>query len=222
MNKSIVLLSGGMDSATALSIAKSKRLSCYALTINYGQKHSTEIEKAKLIANHFQVIEHKIIEIDLTAFGGSALTDKSIDIPEKESQGIPVTYVPARNTIMMSLAMAWAESIDCSDIFIGVNAVDYSGYPDCREEYISSFQKMANLATKKAVEGDLVKIHTPLIKLSKKEIILKGIELGVDYSLTISCYQVSSEGLACGKCDSCRLRKAGFKNAGLPDPTKYL
>ena len=152
----------------------------------------------------------------------SALTNNSLSIPENLSPGIPITYVPARNTIMMSLAMAWAESIDCTDIFIGVNAVDYSGYPDCREEYIRSFQKMANLATKKAVEGELLKIHTPLIKLSKKEIILKGIELGVDYSLTISCYQVSPDGLACGKCDSCRLRKAGFENAGLPDPTKYL
>jgi len=177
---------------------------------------------AKNIAKFFSVKDLKEVEIDLSWLQNSALTNKSLNIPENPSTGIPVTYVPARNTIMMSLAMAWAESIDCTNIFIGVNAVDYSGYPDCREEYIKSFQNMANLATKKAVEGDLIKIHTPLINLSKKEIIQKGVELGVDYSLTISCYQVTSEGLACGKCDSCRLRKAGFKDAGLPDPTRYL
>lgn len=220
--KAIILLSGGLDSATSLAIAKKEKYDCYALSVNYHQRHNYELVAASNIANFFSVKDLKEVEIDLSWLQNSALTNKSLNIPENPSTGIPVTYVPARNTIMMSLAMAWAESIDCTNIFIGVNAVDYSGYPDCREEYIKSFQNMANLATKKAVEGDLIKIHTPLINLSKKEIIQKGVELGVDYSLTISCYQVTSEGLACGKCDSCRLRKAGFKDAGLPDPTRYL
>jgi 7-cyano-7-deazaguanine synthase len=220
--KAIILLSGGLDSATSLAIAKKEKYDCYALSVNYHQRHNYELVAAKNIAKFFSVKDLKEVEIDLSWLQNSALTNKSLNIPENPSTGIPVTYVPARNTIMMSLAMAWAESIDCTNIFIGVNAVDYSGYPDCREEYIKSFQNMANLATKKAVEGDLIKIHTPLINLSKKEIIQKGVELGVDYSLTISCYQVTSEGLACGKCDSCRLRKAGFKDAGLPDPTRYL
>jgi len=220
--KAIILLSGGLDSATSLAIAKKEKYDCYALSVNYHQRHNYELVAAKNIAKFFSVKDLKEVEIDLSWLQNSALTNKSLNIPENPSTGIPVTYVPARNTIMMSLAMAWAESIDCTNIFIGVNAVDYSGYPDCREEYIKSFQNMANLATKKAVEGDLIKIHTPLINLSKKEIIQKGVELGVDYSLTISCYQVTSDGLACGKCDSCRLRKAGFKDAGLPDPTRYL
>ena len=209
--KAIILLSGGLDSATSLAIAKKEKYDCYALSVNYHQRHNYELVAAKNIAKFFSVKDLKEVEIDLSWLQNSALTNKSLNIPENPSTGIPVTYVPARNTIMMSLAMAWAESIDCTNIFIGVNAVDYSGYPDCREEYIKSFQNMANLATKKAVEGDLIKIHTPLINLSKKEIIQKGVELGVDYSLTISCYQVTSEGLACGKCDSCRLRKAGFQ-----------
>lgn len=220
--KAIILLSGGLDSATSLAIAKKEKYDCYALSVNYHQRHNYELVAAKNIANFFSVKDLKEVEIDLSWLQNSALTNKSLNIPENPSTGIPVTYVPARNTIMMSLAMAWAESIDCTNIFIGVNAVDYSGYPDCREEYIKSFQNMANLATKKAVEGDLIEIHTPLINLSKKEIIQKGVELGVDYSLTVSCYQVTSDGLACGKCDSCRLRKAGFKDAGLPDPTRYL
>lgn len=220
--KAIILLSGGLDSATSLAIAKKEKYDCYALSVNYHQRHNYELVAAKNIANFFSVKDLKEVEIDLSWLQNSALTNKSLNIPENPSTGIPVTYVPARNTIMMSLAMAWAESIDCTNIFIGVNAVDYSGYPDCREEYIKSFQNMANLATKKAVEGDLIKIHTPLINLSKKEIIQKGVELGVDYSLTVSCYQVTSDGLACGKCDSCRLRKAGFKDADLPDPTRYL
>ena len=220
--KAIILLSGGLDSATSLAIAKKEKYDCYALSVNYHQRHNYELVAAKNIADFFSVKDLKEVEIDLSWLQNSALTNKSLNIPENPSTGIPVTYVPARNTIMMSLAMAWAESIDCTNIFIGVNAVDYSGYPDCREEYIKSFQNMANLATKKAVEGDLIKIHTPLINLSKKEIIQKGVELGVDYSLTVSCYQVTSDGLACGKCDSCRLRKAGFKDAGLPDPTRYL
>ncbi len=220
--KAIILLSGGLDSATSLAIAKKEKYDCYALSVNYHQRHNYELAAAKNIAKFFSVKDLKEVEIDLSWLQNSALTNKSLNIPENPSTGIPVTYVPARNTIMMSLAMAWAESIDCTNIFIGVNAVDYSGYPDCREEYIKSFQNMANLATKKAVEGDLIKIHTPLINLSKKEIIQKGVELGVDYSLTVSCYQVTSDGLACGKCDSCRLRKAGFKDAGLLDPTRYL
>jgi len=182
MEKSIVLLSGGMDSATALSIAKRKKLSCYALTMDYGQKHSIEIEKAKLIAEHFQVVEHKIIEIDLTVFGGSALTDKNINIPEHESQGIPVTYVPARNTIFFSLALAWAEVIQANSIYSGVNAIDYSGYPDCRPEYIKAMQALVNLATKATVEGSSIAIEAPLLNMNKMDIIKKGIENNVDFS----------------------------------------
>jgi len=222
MNKSIVLLSGGMDSATALSIAKRKRLSCYALTINYGQKHSTEIEKAKLIANHFQVIEHKIIEIDLTAFGGSALTDKSIDIPEKESQGIPVTYVPARNTIFFSLALAWAEVIGANSIYSGVNAIDYSGYPDCRPEYIEAMQGLVNLATKATVEGDSIAIEAPLLNMNKIDIIKKGIENDVDFSKTVSCYQLTKQSKSCGVCDSCRIRLKAFEELNLIDRIEYV
>jgi len=222
MNKSIVLLSGGMDSATALSIAKRKRLSCYALTINYGQKHSTEIEKAKLIANHFQVIEHKIIEIDLTAFGGSALTDKSIDIPEKESQGIPVTYVPARNTIFFSLALAWAEVIGANSIYSGVNAIDYSGYPDCRPEYIEAMQGLVNLATKATIEGDSIAIEAPLLNMNKIDIIKKGIENDVDFSKTVSCYQLTKQSKSCGVCDSCRIRLKAFEELNLIDRIEYV
>ena len=222
MNKSIVLLSGGMDSATALSIAKRKRLSCYALTINYGQKHSTEIEKAKLIANHFQVIEHKIIEIDLTVFGGSALTDKSIDIPEKESQGIPVTYVPARNTIFFSLALAWAEVIGANSIYSGVNAIDYSGYPDCRPEYIEAMQGLVNLATKATVEGDSIAIEAPLLNMNKIDIIKKGIENDVDFSKTVSCYQLTKQSKSCGVCDSCRIRLKAFEELNLIDQIEYV
>jgi len=222
MNKSIVLLSGGMDSATALSIAKSKRLSCYALTINYGQKHSTEIEKAKLIANHFQVIEHKIIEIDLTVFGGSALTDKSIDIPENESQGIPVTYVPARNTIFFSLALAWAEVIGANSIYSGVNAIDYSGYPDCRPEYLEAMQELVNLATKATVEGNSIAIEAPLLSMNKIDIIKKGIENDVDFSKTVSCYQLTRQSKSCGVCDSCRIRLKAFKGLNLIDRIEYV
>ena len=222
MNKSIVLLSGGMDSATALSIAKRKRLSCYALTINYGQKHSTEIEKAKLIANHFQVIEHKIIEIDLTVFGGSALTDKSIDIPENESQGIPVTYVPARNTIFFSMALAWAEVIGANSIYSGVNAIDYSGYPDCRPEYIEAMQGLVNLATKATVEGDSIAIEAPLLNMNKIDIIKKGIENDVDFSKTVSCYQLTKQSKSCGVCDSCRIRLKAFEELNLIDQIEYV
>ena len=219
--KAIILLSGGLDSSTVLSIAQAKGYECFAMTINYQQRHNAEIRAARNIANYFNVKDFKIVDIDLSWLKSSALTNKDIDIPEISSKGIPVTYVPARNTIMMTLALAWAETINSQNIFIGVNAVDYSGYPDCRPEYIESFQNMANLATKAAVEGNKIKIHTPLIKLSKAEIIHEGTKNKVDYKMTVSCYQATENGLACGKCDSCRLRKDGFKTARIEDPTNY-
>jgi 7-cyano-7-deazaguanine synthase len=219
--KAIILLSGGLDSSTVLAIAKSDGYECYALTINYHQRHNAELVAARNIANFFKVKDFKIVDLDLSWLKNSALTNKDISIPENPSTGIPVTYVPARNTIMMTLALAWAETIKSQNIFIGVNAVDYSGYPDCRPEYIESFQNMANLATKAAVEGDMIKIHTPLIQMSKAEIINEGIKNKVDYKMTISCYQATGNGLACGKCDSCRLRKEGFKSAQIEDPTYY-
>ena len=219
--KAIILLSGGLDSSTVLSIAQAKGYECFAMTINYQQRHNAEIRAARNIATYFNVKDFKIVDIDLSWLKSSALTNKDIDIPEISSKGIPVTYVPARNTIMMTLALAWAETINSQNIFIGVNAVDYSGYPDCRPEYIESFQNMANLATKAAVEGSKIKIHTPLIKLSKAEIIHEGIKNKVDYKMTVSCYQATENGLACGKCDSCRLRKDGFKTARIEDPTNY-
>ena len=219
--KAIILLSGGLDSTTVLAIAKSQGYECYAMTINYQQRHSSEIKAAKKIANLYSVKDFKIVDINLSWLKSSALTNKEINIPENSPTGIPVTYVPARNTIMMTLALAWAETINSQDIFIGVNSIDYSGYPDCRPEYIESFQKMANLATKAAIEGNKIKIHTPLIKLTKAQIIREGIKNKVDYAMTISCYQASENGLACGKCDSCRLRKDGFESAKIKDPTKY-
>ena len=219
--KAIILLSGGLDSSTVLSIAQAKGYECFAMTINYQQRHNAEIRAARNIANYFNVKDFKIVDIDLSWLKSSALTNKDIDIPEISSKGIPVTYVQDRNTIMMTLALAWAETINSQNIFIGVNAVDYSGYPDCRPEYIESFQNMANLATKAAVEGSKIKIHTPLIKLSKAEIIHEGIKNKVDYKMTVSCYQATENGLACGKCDSCRLRKDGFKTARIEDPTNY-
>ena len=219
--KAIILLSGGLDSSTVLAIAKSQGYECYAMTINYNQRHNAELKAASDIASFFGVKDFKIIDLDLSWLKNSALTNKDINIPENSSSGIPVTYVPARNTMMMTLALAWAETINSQDIFIGVNAVDYSGYPDCRPEYIESFQKMANLATKAAIEGDKIKIHTPLIKLTKAQIIHEGIKNKVDYKKTVSCYQASENGLACGKCDSCRLRKEGFRSAQIEDPTKY-
>lgn len=215
----VVLLSGGLDSATCLAIAVDRGFDCYALAVNYGQRHSSELEAAKAIAAAYSV-EIKIIDLDLRAFGGSALTD-DIEVPEEEGDGIPITYVPARNTIMLSLALAWAEVLQAGDIFIGVNTVDYSGYPDCRPEYIQAYEEMANLATKAAVEGHRLIIHTPLIDLSKSEIIRQGKSLGLDYGLTVSCYQADAKGRACGVCDACRIRAAGFKNAGVSDPTRY-
>jgi 7-cyano-7-deazaguanine synthase len=219
--KAVILLSGGLDSATALAMAKDQGYECYALSFNYGQRHAAELDAAAKVVNAFNVIEHKTIDLDLTQIGGSALTDNNIDVPESATDGIPVTYVPARNTIFLSYALAWAEVLEINNIFIGVNAVDYSGYPDCRPEYIQAFERMANLATKAGVEGTKLTIHTPLINLSKADIINQGNKLNVDYALTISCYQVDVDGGACGVCDSCRFRKEGFENAGIPDPTHY-
>lgn len=219
--KAVVLLSGGLDSATCLAIARSQGYDCYALSLDYHQRHRAELEAAKSIASILGVVEHKTVMLDLSMFGGSALTDDSIQVPEEASTGIPVTYVPARNTIMLSLALAWAEVLKAQDIFIGVNALDYSGYPDCRGEYVAAFQNMANLATKSAVEGQTISIYAPLIDLSKADIVKLGTSLNVDYAKTISCYQADDHGRACGVCDSCRLRKEGFKQANLPDPTRY-
>ncbi len=217
----IILLSGGLDSITVLAHAKQQGYGCYALSFNYGQRHSAELTAAKKIAENYQVLEHKILQLGLDSIGGSALTDDHIAVPQSPQAGIPVTYVPARNTIFLSLAIGWAEVLNVSDVFIGVNAVDYSGYPDCRPEFINAFQTMANLATKAAVEGHEIRIHTPLIDLSKAEIIALGVKLGVDYAATVSCYSADAAGRACGSCDACRLRKAGFAELGIADPTCY-
>lgn len=223
--QAIVLLSGGLDSTTTLAIAQSKGFKCYALSFSYGQRHSTELVAATKIAKLAKVVEHKIFDIDLATFKGSALTDEEISVPQDKSvlvsEGIPITYVPARNTVFLSIALAWAEVLQIGDIFIGVNAVDYSGYPDCRPEFIQAYEDMANLATKVGIEGNKLKIHTPLISLSKAEIIKLGSRLNVDYSKTISCYLADAEGKACGSCDSCKFRKQGFKDAGITDPTRY-
>ncbi|MGH8751845.1 MAG: 7-cyano-7-deazaguanine synthase QueC [Burkholderiales bacterium] len=222
MKKAVVLLSGGLDSATLLAMVRAQGFACHALSVDYGQRHRAELAAAARVAQQLNAAEHRIISLDLTGFGGSALTDSKISVPLAPAAGIPVTYVPARNTIFLSLALAWAETLPCQDIFIGANAVDYSGYPDCRPEYISAYETMANLATKAAVEGKPLRLHAPLIALSKAGIIGKGIELGVDYSLTVSCYQANEQGAACGQCDSCRLRRAGFAAAGVADPTHYV
>lgn len=223
--KAVVLVSGGLDSATTLAIAREAGYDCYAMSFNYGQRHQIELESAKAVSAELGVVEHKVVMLGLGDIGGSALTDNNIDVPqdlaEDISSEIPVTYVPARNTVFLSLALGWAEVLDAETIFIGVNAVDYSGYPDCRPEYIEAFQVMANLATKKGVEGNLIKIETPLIHLSKAEIIQKGTALGVNYAKTLSCYAPDNEGKACGLCDSCRLRQQGFESAHLADPTVY-
>ncbi|MDD5274207.1 MAG: 7-cyano-7-deazaguanine synthase QueC [Methylovulum sp.] len=217
----IILLSGGLDSITTLALAQQQGFACYAISFNYGQRHNAELVAASQIAQDYHVLDHKIINLGLDSIGGSALTDDHIAVPDSLQDGIPVTYVPARNTIFLSLALGWAEVLKLQDIFIGVNAVDYSGYPDCRPEFIHAFQNLANLATKAGVEGNMFKIHTPLIDLSKAEIIKQGIALGVDYSRTVSCYSADSKGRACGVCDACRLRKIGFKEAGINDPTYY-
>ncbi len=226
MKKAVILLSGGIDSTTTLAIAKSEDYACYALSFQYGQRHSYELYAAKRIAGQFQVKKHLILDIELSPIGGSALTD-DIPVPkersnEEMSHGIPVTYVPARNTIFLSFALGWAEVLKAFDIFIGVNALDYSGYPDCRPQYIDAYEKMANLATRSAVEGDNITIHTPLIAMTKAQIIQTGTSFGVDFGLTHSCYDPDQNGLACGKCDSCLLRKKGFKEAGVTDPTRYI
>ncbi len=220
-NRAVILLSGGLDSATALAIAIDEGHECYALSFDYGQRHHAELDASRRVAAQYALQEHKILMLDLTQIGGSALTDPGIAVPEEHEDGIPVTYVPARNTIFLAYALGYAEVIDAEHIYIGVNAVDYSGYPDCRPEYIRAFQAMAELATKAGVEGQPVKIHTPLIHKSKSEIIKTGHDLAVDYSLTVSCYQADREGLACGHCDSCRFRAEGFAAAGIADPTRY-
>ena len=215
------MVSGGLDSATCLAIAKDRGFECYALSFDYGQRASSELIAARCVAETGNVLEHKVIELNMAAIGGSALTDTGISVPEQESVGIPVTYVPARNTVFLSYALAWAEVLNADAIFIGVNALDYSGYPDCRPEYIEAFQTLINLATKVGVEGAVISLETPLIDLTKAEIIKTGAGLSVDYGTTVSCYQADSEGRACGQCDSCRFRASGFEKAGVEDPTRY-
>ncbi|HJS88959.1 MAG TPA: 7-cyano-7-deazaguanine synthase QueC [Steroidobacteraceae bacterium] len=220
-HRAVVLVSGGLDSATALAIARSQSYECYALSVDYGQRHSAELDAAMRVAGALGALEHRIMRIDLAGIGGSALTDKALAVPEQPTAGIPVTYVPARNTLLLALALGWAEVLGAEDIFIGVTAVDFSGYPDCRPAFIEAFGHLAALATKAGVEGRPCRIQAPLISWSKQRIIREGARLGVDYSLTVSCYQADDLGAACGRCDSCRLRRAGFEGAGLPDPTVY-
>lgn len=220
--KAVVLLSGGLDSATVLAMAREQGYLCYALSFDYGQRHRSELFAAARVAQSLGAREHRVINLDLTGWGGSALTDDNIAVPTAETSGIPVTYVPARNTIFLSLALAWAETLGAGSIFAGMNAVDYSGYPDCRPEYVAAFQTMARLATRAQVEGVALTIHTPIIQMSKADIVREGTRLGVDYGLTVSCYQADSAGLACAVCDSCRLRREGFRVAGIADPTHYL
>lgn len=220
--RAVVLLSGGLDSATVLALAGDQGYACHALSLDYGQRHHAELAAARRVVKALGVVEHKVISLDLTSIGGSALTDTGIAVPDHPSEGIPVTYVPARNTIFLSLALGWAEVLGAWDMFIGVNAVDYSGYPDCRPEFIRAYEKMANLATKAGVEGQQLTIHTPLIDKSKADIIRSGSKLAVDYALTVSCYQANTLGEACGHCDSCQLRRKGFEEAGVADPTRYF
>lgn len=222
MKPAVILLSGGLDSATVLAIAREAGYACHTLSLDYGQRHHAELAAAARVAQSLGAVEHRVIKLGLGDIGGSALTDASIAVPESATTGIPVTYVPARNTVMLSLALAWAEVLGSRDLFIGVNAVDYSGYPDCRPEFIAAFEQMANLATRAGVEGARLRVHAPLQNLSKAQIIQRGTELGVDYAQTVSCYQADADGLACGRCDSCRLRREGFRSAGIPDPTRYV
>ncbi|EHK70974.1 hypothetical protein PPL19_09807 [Pseudomonas psychrotolerans L19] len=219
--KAVILLSGGLDSATIVAMAKAQGFACYTMSFDYGQRHRAELQAAERVARQLGVVEHKVIGLDLNGIGGSALTDPDIAVPETPGEGIPVTYVPARNTVFLSLALGWAEVLGARHLFIGVNAVDYSGYPDCRPEFVEAFERLANLATKAGVEGDSFKIEAPLQFLSKAQIVQVGSQLGVDYTLTVSCYQANDEGQACGRCDSCRLRAEGFKAAGISDPTRY-
>ncbi|OLF52763.1 7-cyano-7-deazaguanine synthase QueC [Pseudomonas chlororaphis] len=220
--RAVILLSGGLDSATVVAMAHAEGYRCYTMSFDYGQRHRAELQAAERVARDLGVVEHKVIGLNLNGIGGSALTDSSIAVPEAPSEGIPVTYVPARNTVFLSLALGWAEVLGARDIFIGVNAVDYSGYPDCRQEFVEAFERMANLATKAGVEGQGFRIQAPLQNLSKADIVKAGVKLGVDYSLTVSCYQADDKGRACGKCDSCRLRAEGFAAAGVSDPTPYF
>lgn len=221
IKRAVVLVSGGLDSATTLACALEDGFICYALSFDYGQRHRAELQAANAVAKQLGVLEHRVVNIDLGQLGGSALTDHSIAVPTEESVGIPVTYVPARNTVFLSFALAWAEVMQAQDIFIGVNSVDYSGYPDCRPEFITAFEQMANLATKTGVEGQRIAIHTPLSELTKAAIIQVGLKLGVNYAHTVSCYQAAADGAACGRCDSCRIRREGFLSAGVVDPTLY-
>jgi 7-cyano-7-deazaguanine synthase len=217
----IVLLSGGLDSSTVLAMAGARGFICHALSVEYGQRHQAEIDAAARVAHLLGAVEHRVMRVDLAGIGGSALTDNRVAIPEAPAAGIPITYVPARNTLFLALALGWAEVLEATDIFVGVNAVDYSGYPDCRPEFIAAFERLARLATKAGVEGAQFKVHAPLIDMSKADIIRAGTDLGVDFAMTVSCYQADGEGRACGKCDSCRLRAAGFAAALVPDPTRY-
>jgi 7-cyano-7-deazaguanine synthase len=221
MKRAVVLLSGGLDSATTLAIACAEGFICHALSVDYGQRHAAELEAARRVATALGARDHRIMRIDLAGIGGSALTDASIPVPQTPSCGIPVTYVPARNTALLALALGWAEVLEARDIFVGVNAIDFSGYPDCRPEFIAAFEKLAAFATRAGVEGQRTRIHAPLIELSKADIIRRGQELGVDFGLTVSCYQADSAGRACGRCDACRLRLEGFRKAGIADPTQY-
>ena len=219
--QAVVLLSGGLDSTTALAWANKQDFDCYALTVAYGQRHQAELDAAARVARALSAREHRIMQVDLAGIGGSALTDWSIALPEQPSAGIPISYVPARNTMLLALALAWAEVLEARDLVMGVNAVDYSGYPDCRPEFIRSFETLAGLATKAGIEGARFQVHAPLIAWSKAQIIRAGVQLGVDYAMTVSCYQADANGRACGRCDSCRLRREGFESAGIPDPTSY-
>jgi len=219
--RAIVLLSGGLDSATVLAMARARGFECHALSVHYGQRHSAELEAARQVARALGAQDHRVMRVDLAGIGGSALTDAGVAVPETPTTGIPITYVPARNTLMLALALGWAEVLGATDVFVGVNFVDYSGYPDCRPEFIEAFERLAQLATKAGVEGARFEIHAPLIKMSKAEIIHAGSLLGVDFGMTVSCYQADHEGRACGRCDSCRIRAAGFSAAGVPDPTRY-
>lgn len=220
--RAVILSSGGLDSTTVLAMAQAAGYACYTLSFDYGQRHRAELYAAERVSAALGDVEHKVVKLNLDSIGGSALTDTNIAVPEEASEGIPITYVPARNTVFLSIALGWAEVLGASDIFIGVNAVDYSGYPDCRPEFIAAFEAVANLATRAGVEGQSLTVHAPLMSMGKGDIIRAGIELGVDYALTVSCYQATPEGRACGKCDSCRLRAQGFNDAGVDDPTKYL
>lgn len=221
ITRAVVLVSGGLDSATTLALARAEGRACHALSVDYGQRHRVELRAAAAVARQLGAVEHRVMKIDTAGIGGSALTDLSIDVPEQPTSGIPVTYVPARNTVFLALALGWAEVLGARELWIGVNAVDYSGYPDCRPEFVAAFETLANLATKAGAEGERFTVRAPLLRLTKAEIVVRGAALGVDYGGTVSCYQPDDDGRACGRCDSCRLRRAGFEAAGQPDPTRY-